>query len=94
MIITMEVGRIYWKPLRDYLKAEQFRGINLTWMESSGWIVHTFYIKGLDRDVQPLRDTLHRWAETVDQPAESITKSSSSRHIYALLHANSHVLKW
>jgi hypothetical protein len=40
----MTVGRLCWKPLRDYLRKEQFMGHDVKWVESSGWLEREFTI--------------------------------------------------
>ena len=61
MIFTMEVGRLYWNPVRDYLRQQQFRGVAVKWIESSGWIYRVFTIDGPER----VRRDLQRWAEEI-----------------------------
>jgi hypothetical protein len=66
MIFNMEVGRLFWNPVRDYLKQQQFRGVKVTWMESSGWIERVFTINGPEfvaRDLQ-------RWAASFQADGE------------------------
>lgn len=62
MIFTMEVGRMYWNQVRDYLKQQQFKGADVKWIESSGWIERTFTINA---PVYASKD-LQRWAVEVN----------------------------
>jgi hypothetical protein len=59
VIFTMEVGRFCWNPVRDYLKSQQFRGVDVKWIESSGWIERTFTINGPANIARDLK----RWAD-------------------------------
>lgn len=64
MIFTMDVGRLYWSTVRDYLRQQQFRGADVKWIESSGWLNREFTINGpaqINRDLQ-------RWAIEVNTP--------------------------
>jgi hypothetical protein len=44
MIFEMEVGRLFWGTVRDYLRQEQFKGAEVKWIESSGWLDRKFTI--------------------------------------------------
>ena len=69
MIFTLEVGRFLWSPLRDYLKARQFVGMKVEWIESSGWIERTFTIKGGESEMAIIRRDLARWAKGFENDA-------------------------
>jgi hypothetical protein len=58
----MQVGRLYWKAVRDYLKQQQFYGVDVKWIESSGWLERDFTING---PRACLRD-LSAWAKEIE----------------------------
>ena len=62
MIFTIEVGRLYWNTVRDYLKQRQFHGDEVKWIESSGWLEREFTINGPAQ----IRRDLERWAHEVN----------------------------
>ena len=67
MIFNFEVGRLHWNTLRDYLRQQQFKGAEVKWIESSGWIARTFTINApayVARDLQ-------RFAEQCSPPSDA-----------------------
>lgn len=64
---TMDVGRLYWNTVRDYLTQQRFYGAEVTWIESSGWVERAFTIKG----PAYIATYLRRWATQVDPRSNS-----------------------
>lgn len=62
MIFTMEVGRLYFNSVRDYLRQQQFTGADVKWIESSGWIEREFTINA----PAYVGRYLQRWAHEVN----------------------------
>jgi hypothetical protein len=55
MIFNLELGRLYWNTVRDYLRQQQFNGAEVKWIELSGWIDRTFTVNApayVARDLQ------------------------------------------
>lgn len=71
MSFTVEVGRLLWNPLRDYLRARKFAGMDVEWIESSGWIKRTFTIKGSEASMAIVRRDLARWAKGFENDASA-----------------------
>lgn len=49
---TITAGRLICGFVRDALKQAKFKGFDIEWLESSGWIERTFTIKGNPQHVQ------------------------------------------
>jgi hypothetical protein len=54
-------GRLLCGKVRDYLKGCKFRGMDIDFMESSGWVERDFLIKGSDEAIFEVRASLMRW---------------------------------
>lgn len=50
-VVKYDVGRILCRHVRGYLDTQKFLGRDIDWLESDGWLSHTFTIKGDDADV-------------------------------------------
>lgn len=73
--ISFSVGRIYCRSIRDYLEDCKFRGMRIEYLESSGWIVRDFTIKGDTKDIEIIQRTIELWAEEIER---SIDERKSS----------------
>ena len=61
--LTVGVGRLLCRPVRDFLKRCQFDGKKIEFYEDSGLVERTFIIKGDDEDVTSVRYSLEKWCE-------------------------------
>ena len=57
----MTVGRLLCGRLRDYLDGCKFRGADISYLESSGWVEREFIIKGDDNHMITVRASLIAW---------------------------------
>lgn len=58
-----EAGRLLCGTIRSYLKECEFRGLDIRWMESSGFFKRTFIIKGDHADVSLVASRLKSWSK-------------------------------
>jgi len=59
--ISITVGRMLCGQLRDHLNQCKFKGYNIDFIESSGWIQRDFVIKGDLHDIKKLKFQLDSW---------------------------------
>ncbi len=59
--LSMEIGRLHWADVRDYLKAAQFKGAKIEWIESSGFFERQFTIKGDVADLRAIKRDFDAW---------------------------------
>lgn len=45
-MFEIEVGRLYCRPIRDYLEMKKFLGFDISFIEGKGIIERTFTVKG------------------------------------------------
>jgi hypothetical protein len=50
-VVRFDVGRVMCGQVRTFLESEKFRGRNIQWLESGGWLSHLFTVKGDAQDV-------------------------------------------
>jgi len=43
--VDIEVGLLLFRQFREFLKRLKFKGYQIEWMESKGWVERTFTIK-------------------------------------------------
>ena len=55
------VGRMFIGKARDYLDKQKFKGLNIDYMESSGWIEHDFVVKGDGASIAIIAADINRW---------------------------------
>lgn len=65
--ITLEVGRLLCIPLREFLELCKFKGMNISFHESSGILERAFTIKGEDSDMVKLKRVLDSWMREVNE---------------------------
>jgi hypothetical protein len=65
--ITIQVGRLLCRELRNYLEVLKLREPELRWHEGPGWIERTFTIVGPSATMIPLRPRLNRWRDRVNR---------------------------
>lgn len=62
----MEVGRIYWRQIRDFVSRAKFEGRDLALWESRGIVSRMFVLRGNARDIEWARNCLHRWVAAME----------------------------
>jgi hypothetical protein len=58
LVETITAGRLLWGQVRDCLNQAKFRGMDIEWIESSGWVERDFTIKGKPEDVRVIVNAL------------------------------------
>ncbi len=71
MTFEITVGRLLCRHIREYLEKCKFKGYEIEWIESSGFIEREFVIKGDPIHVEPVAKDLERWAYTINSEEES-----------------------
>lgn len=61
--IKFSAGRLLWGSIRDFLRECQFKGLEIEWIESSGFIERDFIIKGPSDTLITIKMALDKWAE-------------------------------
>lgn len=62
MIYKLTAGRLLCGEVRDYLTEAKFKGADIEWIESKGWIERDFVVKGNDNHVKQIGMALNAWA--------------------------------
>jgi len=62
--ITIEVGILLCSQVRNFLNECKFNGMNIEFIEGSGWVSRDFHIKGDANDIIKIKKSLDSWAET------------------------------
>lgn len=65
-IIEIEVGRLLCGRVRDFLNKCKFKGMDIQFNESSGFIERCFTIRGADNDIALVKSSLYKWAQSLD----------------------------
>ena len=63
---TFTIGRMLCRQVRDFLDKCKFRGLDIEYIESSGWIDREFTIKGSANDIAHINQSLANWAREND----------------------------
>lgn len=66
-VIEFKVGRFICGTVRDFLESCKFKGFDISYIESSGWIVRTFTIKGSREHIIIVNASIIRWSELNDK---------------------------
>ena len=64
--IKIEVGRLLCGEVRDFLNKCKFKGMNIEFNESSGFIERDFIIRGADNDIALVKRSLDSWIKSLD----------------------------
>ena len=64
--IEIEVGRLLCGKVRDFLNKCKFKGMNIEFNESSGFIERDFTIRGDDNDIALVKSSLDNWVNSLD----------------------------
>jgi len=65
--MTFTAGRMLCGKVRDFLNQCKFKGMDIDYIESSGWIERDFTIKGADKDILTVATSLENWANSLDK---------------------------
>lgn len=66
--MTFTAGRMLCGNIRDFLDQCKFKGMDIDYIESSGWIERDFTIKGSNDDVLKVHASLESWSNELDKP--------------------------
>lgn len=64
--LTYTVGRLVCSKFRNFLDQCKFKGMDIEYIESSGWIERDFMIKGSDQDVLIIKSSLDEFSDSLD----------------------------
>lgn len=64
--IEIEVGRLLCGKVRDFLNKCKFKGMDIQFNESSGFIERDFTIRGADNDIALVKASLDNWVNSLD----------------------------
>jgi len=65
--ITFTAGRMLCGQVRDFLNQCKFKGMDIEFIESSGWITRDFTIKGSNKDVLTIHASLKNFADSLEE---------------------------
>jgi hypothetical protein len=60
--LKFTAGLLLYRPVRDFLRECEFKGMGIKWIESSGWIERDFTIKGSPDALMTVKLALDKWA--------------------------------
>lgn len=60
---SIDLGRIYWKHLREMLDSEIWTGTDIEYREGSGILSKVFHIKGSPADVHRVKNRIQEWVK-------------------------------
>jgi len=60
--IELTAGRMLCGKIRNFLNRCKFEGMNIEFIESSGWITRDFVIKGDAADMNTIKGSLDIWS--------------------------------
>lgn len=64
--IEIKVGRLLCGKVRDFLNKCKFKGMNIEFNESSGFIERDFTMRGTDNDIALIESSLDNWINSLD----------------------------
>ena len=59
--LEITVGCLLYRHLRDFLEAIKFQGMDIDWIESSGWFERDFIITGSIADMSVVSGKIYAW---------------------------------
>ena len=65
--INITVGRMLCGQVRNFLNKCKFQGMDIEYLESSGWVQRDFTIKGPVNDVTTVQKSLEAWIDKLDE---------------------------
>lgn len=65
-VLNLTVGRAHCGRIRDFLKRCKFKGVDIEYIESSGWIQRSFTVKGSDDDIVSIHKAYLDWAKATE----------------------------
>lgn len=63
---TFTAGLLLWTTVRSLLEQAKFAGLDIEWMESSGFFSRDFVIKGSSDDVEIVMENFRNLAERLE----------------------------
>lgn len=63
--IEIKVGRFLCGRVRDFLNKCKFKGMDIQFNESSGFIERDFTIRGADNDISLVKSSLNNWVNSL-----------------------------
>ena len=61
--IDLKVGRLYWGKVRSFLNECKFKGMDIDFIESDGWLQRDFIVKGSDHDMSVIKSSFDNWVK-------------------------------
>lgn len=59
--LQFTTGRLNCSTVRNFLDQQKFKGMNINYLESSGWIQRDFTVTGHDVDLECIMESLVEW---------------------------------
>lgn len=59
--LKITVGRLWVRPIRDYLKHAQFADPRIEWIETGGWIEKTFSVRAPQECIEEIIASYKAW---------------------------------
>lgn len=63
--MNFTAGRLLCGEVRSFLDKCKFKGMDIEYLESSGWLERDFTIKGSDNDILAIHKSLKKWSESL-----------------------------
>lgn len=60
-VTSLTVGVLLWNTVRDYLNKMKFYGLDIEWIESSGFVEREFVIRGPKEQMDIVNKDLQEW---------------------------------
>ncbi len=64
--MTFTAGRMLCGKVRSFLDSCKFKGLDIDYLESSGWFERDFTVRGSAKDVLTVQTDLKEWATEYD----------------------------
>ena len=62
---TYEVGRLYCGEVRNFLNKCKFQGLDIDFIEGSGWLSREFTVKGSDEAISRVYKCIEDWSNEI-----------------------------
>ena len=64
--IKLTVGRLLCGEVRYFLDSCKFKGMDIEYLESSGWVQREFIVKGSDQAILSINSSLVKWVKEIN----------------------------
>ncbi len=64
--VNLTVGRMLCGQVRDFLESCKFKGMDIEYLESSGWLERDFTVKGSNDDIIAVHQSFKDWMKRLD----------------------------